>query len=107
MARGHPRPIKGATAATIGGVDCVVVGRSYGRVLQPVSNKISSPRVKLSAGMHVLVYWLGRSRRAAALVFTSRSATPAPSTTAFQPSEVKSAGCAAIDLFASETPANM
>jgi hypothetical protein len=52
VARGHPRACEGLTT-TSHGVDCAVVGPSYGRFLQVVSNKISLQPVKLFARNNV------------------------------------------------------
>jgi hypothetical protein len=97
------------------GVDCVVVGSSYGRVLQPVSNKDSLRPVKLSAGKHVTL----RARRAQTVgtsgLFPIGSAGIA-STPASEPRPtveraahlprfaMQTVGCVAKGVFANESP---
>src|ERR1700750_70073 len=54
MARGHPQARGSATATKVVGVDRVVVCPSYGRVVQPVSNKNSLCSVKLLAAPNVI-----------------------------------------------------
>jgi malonyl-CoA/methylmalonyl-CoA synthetase len=96
VARGHPRAREGLTA-TNRGVDFVVVGPSYGRLLPAVSEKISWHQVKLFAQNNVArVVW--RANRCVAPAPGQARLTHSPSF------GMQSTGCAANGLFASEKP---
>jgi len=95
------------------GVGCVVVAPSYGRVLRPVSNKDSLRWVKLSAGTNVIGLsgvrkssGQGPLLRIGPTEISSPLALPRPlvgRATHLPLLDMQTAGCAAKDLFASET----
>jgi hypothetical protein len=99
------------------GVDCVVVDPSYGRVLQPVSNKDSLRPVKLSAGTNVIsLSGVRKSISTRPLLgvrpasISSPLALPRPLlglATHLPLFDMQTAGCAAKGLFASEITTNM
>ena len=94
-------------------LDCVVVGLSYGRVLQRVSNKDSLRWVKLSAGTNVIGLsgvrkssGQGPLLRIGPTEISSPLALPRPlvgRATHLPLLDMQTAGCAAKDLFVSET----